>query len=225
MRSFVKQFVVSIKSAVDNYSKNKEQERIAREQEELKRNKALLLEFWLEFLNKQMKILFYQGENANVNVINDKYCVIPNVNLKDLTRACNFYDSCCKQCFEQFITCLEVERNIIMKKINTIQNQKNIFSQNIYKENLRIASLEQSCAIEPDRLKQDKYAVQVLDARRKVIGYMTEIEKCNENLERENRNLEILGNVFCTIKKGVRPVGIYYNNQPKNRLFVLGLNM
>lgn len=179
-----------------------------------------LLNVWLGYLDKQKNLKIYRGLNPDVSEMQRKFYVLLNPDIEPRV-AVKEYGFLCQNCWTDFLNMLYAQLNKYndeMQQVDQIYAEKcQRFQDNL----LSIEALENGRLLEADQRLQMKHLQQIrllTSENRKL--YREGQELCKKHAQIENTCSKLCG-IFDLIRKGRRPAGGYYNNQPDQKLFIL----
>lgn len=179
-----------------------------------------LLNVWLVYLNKQKSLKIYRGLNPDVSEMQRKFYVLLNPDIEARV-AVKEYGFLCQNCWTDFLNMLYAQLNEYkyeMKQMEMLYAEKcQQFRDNL----LFIEAQKNERLLEADQRLQMKCLQQIrmLTAENRKLDREGQ-ELCKKHAQIENTCSKLCG-IFDLIRKGRRPAGGYYNNQPDQKLFIL----
>lgn len=179
-----------------------------------------LLNVWLVYLDKQKNLKIYRGLNPDVSEMQRKFYVLLNPDIEPRV-AVKEYEFLCQNCWTDFLNMLYAQLN---KYNDEKQQVDQIYAEKCqqYQDNLlSIEAQENGRLLEADQRLQMKCLQQIrrlTTENRKL--YREGQELCKKHSQIESTCSRLCGILDLT-RKGKKPVGGYYNNQPDQKLFIL----
>lgn len=219
LSGFFKNLFSKIASAYQQQKQLAIQEQKRKEIEELKQVIISLVNFWLLYVDKIMKLKMYQGEYPIIEENAGKLTFLQNVDLHDgFERQYNDYAT---HCIDDFVSCLQKELLEIERTVREEEQKYSDLGCKIISYENQVKIIENKKNIEPKHIDQ----VRLEREKQRYLNDILQLENQRQNifnncmsLQTKYKKISSVLNYLCS--KNVSLTG-YSNKQINHPLFVI----